>query len=456
MLKRSPFWKHTALPLCLGLLALAGCGKEQSSDQAQLPSAPTPAPTPEATPVPKSATPNSFYEVTSQLDPGGDFYIYLSTAQWLAKLSHGLDMVRAATASMTPAEPAASASPSATGTDQVAMAPPRKLQGFELLKDIVDKSGLEQISGIGASSFAVAPGIHRNKLFIHHYPDNGSGILWSITGGQPHSLPGLDFLPADTGIASIGDFDLAQLLNFLRGEAEQSDIAPLKEEIDQVQAQFAAVMGVPLNDFLASLTGTIGMVVTLDATGTVTIPVQDRTETISTPRLAILLSVKDDLIFRHIDNMIKGNPGVIKTQAPGLDMRTMPFPYIPGLNLRPSMALWNGYLIFASDDKLINDMLAVKNGAPGFKSTPEYATLSPGLPDQGNSIWVISEAFARLARKLQTEAALNSPNMNPNQAMIMRQWLTRYRKVASTVSVGVHLPNGWLSVAQSKFTSTDQ
>jgi hypothetical protein len=33
----------------------------------------------------------SFTEVTSQLDPGGDFYLYLGTAQWLEHLSANVE-----------------------------------------------------------------------------------------------------------------------------------------------------------------------------------------------------------------------------------------------------------------------------------------------------------------------------------------------------------------------------
>src|SRR4051794_15112507 len=42
----------------------------------------------------KSAVPNSFNEVAAQLDPGGSFYLYLSTQQWLSNLSGQLGQYR--------------------------------------------------------------------------------------------------------------------------------------------------------------------------------------------------------------------------------------------------------------------------------------------------------------------------------------------------------------------------
>ena len=68
--------KKTLLPgattlLLLGCVALfnSGCGKKEA------PSGSAPA----VVPVEKT----SFAEVTSQLDPGGNLYLYLGTAQWL-------------------------------------------------------------------------------------------------------------------------------------------------------------------------------------------------------------------------------------------------------------------------------------------------------------------------------------------------------------------------------------
>src|SRR4051812_18242739 len=53
-----------------------GCQRKESD-------AGTPAPPATAA----SAEPNSFKEVTAQLDPGGNFYLYLSTEQWVNGLS---------------------------------------------------------------------------------------------------------------------------------------------------------------------------------------------------------------------------------------------------------------------------------------------------------------------------------------------------------------------------------
>jgi len=433
MVTFSSLRNFAVIPLGLSLLALGGCGKVESpAPEAAGPAAAA------VSPAPKSATPNSFDEVAAQLDPGGDFYLYLSTYQWLGKVSHGIDKLHDMVL---------------TGSDsQTATQRDQEEKSFAVLKDIIQKSGLEEISGVGASSFAISPGLHRNKIFLHHYADKGSGMLWSMFGKEPHPLTSLDFLPADTAAASFGDFDLAQLVNFLRQEAEQSGIPEAKQAVTQWQTQFAGVSGLQLDDVLASLNGSVGMVIALDATSTVSIPVGNQQQTIAAPRLAILLAVKNDLIFKQVDKMAGGNPGVIKVDEPDLRMRTMPVPFFPGLNLRPSVAQWNGFLVIASDDRIIRDMIAVQKGGPGYKSTPEYAALSAGLPDQGNSFCVSTQRFADTVRKIQSQMYANN-SATPAQAALVQRWVSGIQKAGHGYGVGVRLPNGWLSVTQSRFSA---
>jgi hypothetical protein len=92
----------------------------------------------------------SFEAVTSRLDPGGRFFLYLSTEQWLAHLSDEVGQLRQFVFSL----PGFGAGPQA----QIG-----KL--FDLVTQLIKHSGIEQISGVGASSIAKEPGFYRNKLF---------------------------------------------------------------------------------------------------------------------------------------------------------------------------------------------------------------------------------------------------------------------------------------------------
>src|SRR4051794_522955 len=130
---------------------------------------PAPGPTaPAAAPVlTKSAEPNSFDEVAAQLDRGGSFYLYLSTQSWLAGLSQQLAPLRAALAPP----------PTAPKADQDKFA-----QTYDMAVDLFRQSGIEDLTGVGASSIATAPGTYRHKFFAHHAAGKGEGFLWTLFG----------------------------------------------------------------------------------------------------------------------------------------------------------------------------------------------------------------------------------------------------------------------------------
>jgi hypothetical protein len=221
----------------------------------------------------------------------------------------------------------------------------------------------------------------------------------------------------------------------------------MKQAVEQWETQFAGITGLKVDDVLQSLGGSMGMLLTLDGTSTITVPGQQ--ETIPTPRLALLMAVQNDLIFNQIDKMAGGLPGVMKVDEPELRMRTMTFSMIPGLMLRPTVASWGGFLIVASDDKVIRDMIAVKKGAPGYKSTPEYATLSAGLPAQGNGFAVVTQRFAVTVREVEKEAVANQKGMNPGmRGAVTQNVFLGGENAGHFLAVYGLLPNGWLSVSQ--------
>src|SRR5262252_7349814 len=79
-MKKPSFHSYFPTFTLAGLLALTGCNKSSQT-------------APEQT-AKSAAQPNSFQQVTKQLDPGGDLYVYLSTEQWLAALSSKISNYR--------------------------------------------------------------------------------------------------------------------------------------------------------------------------------------------------------------------------------------------------------------------------------------------------------------------------------------------------------------------------
>src|SRR6185503_19849691 len=135
--------RHPAI-LTLALVAVCllagGCGKTGSSSSS-------------ASGVQSSAEKNSFKEVTSKIDAGGNLYAYLSTEQWLDGLSGNISDWRGLVQGL----------PMGAGEQQ------NVTRGFDIVTSLVKNSGIEDITGVGMSSIAREPGFYRNTFVLHHY-----------------------------------------------------------------------------------------------------------------------------------------------------------------------------------------------------------------------------------------------------------------------------------------------
>ena len=377
-----------------------------------------------------SSEKTSFTEVTSQLDPGGNFYVYLGTAQWLDGLSAKVGDWRKTFTSMPDLKKADAANIN---------------KAFDIAVRLIKDSGIEDVSGVGMSSVELEKGMFRNKALLHHYPGKGDGFLWQIAGKGPHPLTGLDLLPADTALAVFTDADVPALWKAVEMEVGKSDVAQAQQWLQKFPAQFEKQTQLKWDAVLDSLGGEFGMVVTLDPSSDIAVPVADASLTIPTPGLLIAVKVNDDTIFNRIDKELKSNAKVVSVNQSGLKMRTLPMP-IPFVGeLRPSTASSGGYLFVASSDELINDALAVKSGTkPGLKTTAEFKHLAQGLPQQGNQFSYMSPRFADILMKVQQQAMTNGAGAQPQMA----KWMQSIYKSqpAFAYSVGINTPEGCLTV----------
>jgi len=424
--------KKNNLLLCLPALVLAGvlatlnygCGQKPASPTSENPAGGTKAPTV------VSVNKTSFNEVTSQLDPGGNFYLYLGTAQWLDGLSTRVAAWRQTFAAMPGLKPEDAANVS---------------KAFDVATRLIQDSGIEDVSGVGLSSVEIEKGMFRNKALLHHYPGKGNGFLWQLAGKEPHPLTGLDFLPDNTALAVFSDADLPVLWTVAQKEIGQSDLPQAQEWLKQFPVQFEKKTKVKWDAFVNSLGGEFGFVITLDPSNNIPVPLPGGALQVPTPGLMLVVKVNDDTIFNRIDEELKSNPQIISVDKSGLKMRTMPvhLPFIP--ELRPSTASSGGYLFIASSDALIDEALAVKGGQhPGLKGTDEFKHLAQGLPDRGNQFCYMSRRFAETLMQVQQQAMASSARTQPQ----MTQWMQSFyrNRPAFAYSVGINTPDGCLTI----------
>src|SRR5882724_5748222 len=379
-----------------------------------------------------SAEKTSFKDVTSKLDAGGNLYVYLSTEQWLTNLSGYVGHWRDSLAALPGDQ---------NQHDQIQNA-------FNVGTRLIKDSGLEDISGVGMSSIAREPGLYHNKLIVHHYAGEGNGFIWAMFGKEPHELAGLDFLPTNTALAMFHDLDVAEVWDVIKKECQQSGFPEATQFLDEFPQEFEKGAGMKWDDVVGSLGGEFGIVLTLNDSRMVTIPLPTQEPLdIPEPGLMLVVKVKNDAIFNRFEELIKksGQQPIIVDEK-GLKMRTVPVPIPLPITLRPSVAMSGGYFFFATSDALIREAVAVKGGKAGLKSTDEFKKLAEDVPQQGNQFCFLSKRFGQTIVKIQQQALTMNKQAPPQLKQLMESFV-RPENVAYSFGVGANTSEGWMMVA---------
>jgi hypothetical protein len=177
----------------------------------------------------------------------------------------------------------------------------------------------------------------------------------------------------------------------------------------------------------------------------VTLPLGDKPITIPNPGLCLVFKVNSDLIFDRVDKLLSSSPilgkMVIKTDEPGLKMRTVPIPLPLPVEVHPTLARVGDYLLLASSDTMVREMVAVKSGQKkGFKSTETFKKLSQGVPEEGNIFTLMTSALASALGQMQ-ESSMAGQNMDAEAMKSFHQMMQATN--VGGYSVGANGPDGW-------------
>jgi Protein of unknown function (DUF3352) len=427
-------WLPSSLALALAGAVFSGCGSkpappsEPTKGVTETPGEPKPG-APKAKGGLASAVPNSFEPVTSQLDPGGNFYLYLGTEQWLQGLSSKVAGFRKM----------ADAIPDLKSDDRENVG-----KAFDVVTHLLKDSGVEEVSGFGMSAISPEKGVYHSKTLLHHYKGKGSGFLWTMFGQKPHALDGLNLLPATAAFASFSDLDLPLAWSVIQKEVAQSGFPEVEQGLAKVTEQFERVTGLKWDKVLASLGGEFGFVLTLDETKKIALPLPGAGAPVQMPEPALLLvaKTKDDTIFNRVDEVLKATgQAVVSTDKDGLKMRTLSIPLPIPIQLRPSIATKGGYLFIASTDAIIQEALAVQSGEKkGLKASAEFQHVAADIPTQGNNFSFWSPRLSGALKELQRNALSMAPNA-PQMVWIQSMFIST--NVPYSYGVGANTEEGW-------------
>lgn len=439
--------------ILLAMTAAALLCAQACSDKAQEPApqvaSPAPNPLPAVAPAPavtagsgpKSAMPNSFYQVMNRLDRGGGVYGYLSSEQLLDGLSGRVGELKTSLVDNFPIP-----------AEERAMVD----KGFEVAIRLIRNSGLEEISGVGLSGFALEQDLHRTKVLIHHYPGKNKGFVWSMFGKSPGALEGLKLLPKNTVLAGSSNLNFPGLLALIESEFKASGIPDADASIAQAKLLFSMGSGgLQYDGFVATLGGEYGFVLTLDESVMVQIP---GPQPVSIPRPDILLFMKvnDDLLYNQAITMAKAQKMPIEeSDKDGVKSAAMPIPLPIGAQYKVTLAAADGLLLLGTSQEIVRDALASRAGtSPGLTSTPEFKRISRDVPMTANSFSYVNETFGRVYMDTQMKAMAMGQPGSPAVTTAMRKAMEVFSKPSASFGVFQNTEEGWLWTGNSTTPSS--
>ncbi len=348
----------------------------------------------------RSAVDNTFWPVVSRLDQGGEALAYFH-AEEIVKAARELLSGLARNVAALPEERRAAA-----------------LQGLDMLDMLLGEYGLAELSGVGFSSFAVQPGLHRVRAVLHHRPGRSQGLLWNVVGSQPRPLDELKLLPADTALAVFSDYDIFKLLEWTSRMAPkmaaQGGAGAPRPTPEQAMAMIKAGMqgaGVDYDRLRKSYGGRLGLLLALDAEKRVLLPGKAGPVSLPEPEFALLVRVRDAYLFETLKAKLPPRAQARTSEAGGL--KKIAFPRLPTpLPLEPVVVQKGEWLIAASRPGLADRILDVRAARLGDGDA--FRRISRRAPRRGNGFGYADPQLARLLAQVLRE---NGAGLQPRPAL---------------------------------------
>ncbi len=393
----------------------------------------------------RGGEPTSFDAVARQLDEGGTFYLYLSTARCLSDLSGKVDHVGDEVMGAL-----REGGLGAGERDRVGAV-------FRMVSGVVDRSGLELLTGIGMSGVEIHDGLYRTKLFAHRRAGVDLGYGGRLFGREPHPLGCMDLLPEATVYAGFHDVDVAGLWGVIEREVAGSGIEELRRGLGELRELLGRGAKMSVQDLMASFGGEFGVVLTLNGDERVPVPLPSgEVLELDEPRLALVIKVRDDALFGRFEEMMAGSgQEVMKVDGGGLRMRTVEVSAPLPIRLRPTVARVGDYLVLATTDLLVREMSQVMAGErPGLRSAPAFQRVAKGMVFEGNGFGYVDKRLTETIRGVQlafVDAQLGvgggAGSVEAAMMGLLQRWLGGQEAVEE-VGVSANTAEGWRAIWQ--------
>lgn len=379
----------------------------------------------------ESVEKTSFYEVTSHLNMGGNLYFYADTEKIARKIEQVAVKLRKFLE---------------TQTNDIQPQNLNPQQIFDFVFKLVENIGIMDVSGLGMSSIAVGENMNHTTFVVHHYPEKGKGLIWKLMQGKPHHQPEFSMLPVDTVLAGFTDFNLKVLWEWIKNEAETSNIPEIKKAILSLDPLLKS-QGVELEKLLESFSGRMGMAVFLDQKNKTSVPLGNIQFEIPNPDFVFVFSTKNSYLFDLLQKILPmaHRPEEKKTKKLYIPVGSVPIPLKPVIWQRENL------LFLASNESIVDSMFNTRKKGNGLAKTSEFKNLSAYMPKEGNSFRYISPRLFQLIMKIQQKAMQVSGSFEKEANAVAKEFYDLLPKELSMYAVSQNSSRGLVVTVNHNF-----
>ncbi len=332
-----------------------------------------------------------FAEVGEKLDQGGSMYLYLDVKDKLRQL---FDTAKEFILASDESE--------------------ETRKGLGIVEQVLDSLGLFAIEDIGTSTAKVG-----ENYQLKHYlriPGERKG-LFKVLGGAPHALDMMGQAPANTVLFRSFDFDLSALYDLVREIALKVGGPEALAGIDEALQAGGDPGGAKVPEVIRSLSGKWTFFLALDDSAQFTIPDSEPPIIIPQPKLVIVVSTKDETLYKALCGIFP-NPEKVEKLPDGTEVkiRDIQIPESEKIPLSPRFAYDGKQVMLLSHGDLLDYPLGLTKDKPTLADNGDFKALMADLPKEGNDLAFVSPrlwaTIQKVLKQIPPEAAGEGP-MNP-------------------------------------------
>ena len=325
----------------------------------------------------------AFRAIAPQLETGGGVFFLMSAEQVRKRIASFADLVRKAA-------PAAK-------RNNVEL-------GLKMSSRFSRSTGLSNLLGYGSSSRPFSQGLYSHRQVLEAEADRARGLLWEFFSPNPAAPESLSMLPAETAVASVGEFQFVRIFNWLDHMISDTSIeADYRAALAEIQKTF------PLKELLESMGEDVGLGLTLDPENMHEIEAEEGlTLRLPDPGGFLLVKTKNTMLLDLITGLLgmSGAPIAVREfgDLKGWSLTLPPIPDVP-FRIRPCLIQSGDYLLVTSSPKLMRKLLNRQKGQGASLLEHEaFAEMKLGELTRANRVTLVAPSLPQVYNSLTAQA----------------------------------------------------